>query len=155
MNFENIFYNLQTQGPTFWAAALAITLGATLLLVSLIAQFRLMMGSFRGWSNPFKNRGLKPLPKPTESGISSKPGVAIDKTDAGYQPSSMSPLNPGPSQNTGSYGDTDELTARLHHAANTLEEIRQSLRQDNFTPGFSVLKHEAEGVEYLFKTTAV
>ena len=155
MNFQNILLNIQTQGPAFWAAALAMALGATLLIVSLVTQARRIQNSGSGFYNLIKLSGLKRRQKPSESGVSSQPKVTINKTEDVYQPSSVSPLSPGPTQNTPLVDNSNELATRLHNAANTLEEIRQGLRQDKFTPGFSALKHDVEGVEYLFKTTAV
>ena len=155
MNLENVMLNMQTQGPAFWAAALAVALGATLLVVSVMTQFRRLLISTPKWRIPFGIPGLKRHPKPSERGYSLKHDRKINKTEDGYQPSSVSPLSPGPSQKTGLQVDSGHLTARLRLAANTLEEIQQRLRQDNFTPGFSVLKHEAESVDYHFKTTTV
>ncbi len=45
MNFQNLLFNIQTQGPIFWAAASAMALGATLLVVSLITQSRRLFRS--------------------------------------------------------------------------------------------------------------
>lgn len=155
MNFQNLLLNIQSQGPAFWAAASAMALGATLLIVSLVTQSRRLLKSPKKFKSLAKFPGLKRTPKPSEGDHSTGPKITITKTEDVYQPSSVSPLSSGPSQNTPLADNSGELTARLHNAANTLEEIRQGLRQDKFTPNFSALKHEAEGVEYLFKTTAV
>ncbi len=155
MNIDTILQNIQTQGPIFWTASLAMALGATLLVVSMISQARRILGAGRNWPNPLVLGKLKFQKKPSQNARSSKTQVTISKTEGGYQPSSISPLNPGPSQNTQLKDESRELASRLHMAANALEEIRQGLKQDNFSPGFSALKHPTEDVEYLFKTTTV
>ena len=155
MNLGDMLTNLQNQGPVFWAAAFSIAAGVTLLVVSVVTQIRSMsfsMGRNRVTLNPFSGNVLSnPFSRPKRT----KTHNDIKITEDGYQPASISPLNPGPGSQKVASPDFSELTNRLHIAANALEEIRQGLRQDNFTPGFSVLKHEPEAVDYLFKTTAV
>jgi len=151
---------MQNQGPAFWGAALAMALGATLLVISLVTQIRRVQLKSLRLNNPFKRGlfkrgGFKRKTKLSREVAANGNNPAINKTNIGYQPASLSPLNPGPNLNVAIRNNTGELTDRLHQAADTLEEIRQGLRQDNFSPGFSVLKHEPEGVDYLFKTTAV
>ena len=155
MNIESIILNLPNQGPAFWGAALAIALGATLLIVSLITQLRRARLFSPSPGNRFKFRGLRFRSGLSGNSATNKQNSIISKSDGSYQPAAVSPLGTGPAQIPALSDSTAELTARLHQAANVLEKIRQGIRQDNFSPGFSVLKHEPESVDYLFKTTTV
>ena len=155
MNFDTVILSLQNQGPAFWGAALAIALGSTLLIISLVTTIRRMPAPSLRLNNPFKRGRRRRAPKLSGEAAAKANCPTINKTSVGYEPASVSPLSPGPGYHGAVSGNTRELTARLQQAANTLEEIRQGIRQDNFSPGFSVLKHEPEGVDYLFKTTVV
>lgn len=147
--FENILNNLQTMGPIFWAGAAAIALGATLLIASVFTLFKRIKLSPTKFRNPL----LK-----TRTSASSKPKIVgnvetVRKTASGYEPAVFPYKNeeivPPVFQNAVPM----DLTNRLHQAADTLEEMIQGLKSENHSNGFSALKEDHEGVEYLFKTT--
>jgi hypothetical protein len=153
VNLENTIHYAQNMGPVFWIAALAVALGATLLIVSLLAQIRNI-----GLRSPSFKNFLKVQRRPASSGNSSAKGQksfnqTIRKTETGYQPGGSSAMASNGNTVPETNQDTADLTNRLRKAADTLEEIKQCLQRDNFKPGYSGLKDEAEGVEYLFKTT--
>jgi len=149
---ENIMNNLQTMGPVFWAGAGAIALGATLLVVSILTMLRRVKFSRVSLSNPFEKKRFQNISSKSAQ-KNPAPSATARKTESGYEPTTF-PLQ---SKDFTAFENSNqvpfELTDRLHRAADTLEEIIRGLSKENHSNGFSPLKDEAEGVEYLFKTT--
>jgi hypothetical protein len=152
VNLENILNNAQTMGPVFWAGAAAIALGATLLLVSILTMFRRFKLFRPSIKLPgFGKNSRRIIGNKTQAGTASASTVRL--TASGYEPTAF-PLNnqENPSEAVSTMVSS-ELTDRLHRAADTLEEIIHGLNKENYSGGFSSLKEDTDGVEYLFKTT--
>ncbi|MCP4292334.1 MAG: hypothetical protein GY780_10945 [bacterium] len=154
MQYQNIISNFHTLGPVFWVAAVAIALGLTLLLVSVVVQLKKVATESQGKMFSFK----MPSPKIKKTPIRKNPlqasGQAIDKTNTGYAPRNHH-STPAISLSDDASPQNRDLVNRLQVAADALEEISTSMGKNNFTLGFSSLKADPDGVEYLFKTTAV
>jgi len=153
VNPEIILNNLQAMGPAFLAAAAAVSIGATLLVVSIITQLRRL-----SLANPF--RSIPSLRKGMISSSRAKTAKekqssfgTVRKTPSGYEPAIIVKNDTGTANQAITAQTSSEMVSRLRKAADSLEQIRQNLRQENQSQGFSELKGEAEGVEYLFKTT--
>ncbi len=151
MNPENILNNLQNMGPVFWVAATACALGISLLVVAMLTQMRRLKLKLPRFGSARLRRTVDAV---QENPTTQAPAAAdIIKTASGYSAATTA----GPAQVAppiqGLCPDTIALAARLKKAADTLEEIKQHLRSENMAPGFSGLKEEPAGVEYLFKTT--
>lgn len=152
VNLANILNNLQTMGPVFWAGAGAIAVGATLLVVSILTMIRRTNFTTPSLKNPFTmKRSFKTAP--SIKGKTKTPAATARKTDSGYEPTTFPLQSRGSADAATSTQIPQELTDRLHRAADTLEEIIHGLRKENHSHGFSPLKDDPEGVEYLFKTT--
>ena len=149
---ENILNNLQPMGPAFWVGASAIALGATLLVISVLTMLRGIKFSTLRISNPLKMRIAHRGKVSGSGGRTTSSGMA-KKTPSGYEPNAFPVQNKELRPTAASSLVPYELTDRLHRAADTLEEIIQGLRTENQASGFSPLKDDPEGVEYLFKTT--
>ncbi len=153
MNLEHFSEIGQNMGPVFWIAALAIALGATLLMLSILTQIKSL-----GIKSPKWQRGAVPRfhlfkrnGKKLEEGNTT--GISVRKTNNGYEPVAGTPRNMPATSEQPNTGVNPELVIRLRQAADTLEEVKRSLQKDLFTPGYSELKDPGESVEYLFKTT--
>ncbi len=149
---ENIMNNAQTMGPVFWAGAAAMALGATLLIVSILTMLRRINIAGLNFKNPMAARRIKQARSDAAAGNSSTSGTAR-KTDLGYEPTTFPLQNKEAVPAAAVSQVSHDLTDRLHRAADTLEEIIHGLQKENQSTGFSPLKDDTEGVEYLFKTT--
>ncbi len=154
MQYQNIISNFNTLGPAFWVAAVAIALGLTLLLVSVVVQLKKVAAKTRGKMFSFKIPSIMAQNSPTVKNPLQASGQVIKKTKTGYAPRNHL------SSPTITLDDVDspqnsDLVNRLQVAADALEDISTSLGKNNFTLGFSSLKADPDSVEYLFKTTAV
>ncbi len=147
MNPDIILHQIPTMGPIYWVAAAAVALGATLLVVAITMQLRRLKIRFpRPGKAPRlgsilargKNTGEPEPVKETETGYSaaSFAGPAVSRTDHPAGPEILA------------------LTARLGRVAETLEDMRRTLQAESAPDGFSALKADDFGVEYLYKTTS-
>ncbi len=152
MNLDGILNNFLTLGPVFWAGAVAIAIGATLLVVSVLTMLRRLKLVQPKIGNPFlKKWSGQKSPRSKKSRVLS--AETVRKTDSGYEPTAF-PIQNANSHPAKTSGQVPfELTDRLHQAANTLEEIILGLQKENHSPGFSLLKEDRKSVDHLFKTT--
>ncbi len=149
---ENMLNNAQTMGPVFWAGAAAMALGATLLIVSILTMVRRFNFKGLNFGKLLAAKRIKRDLSDTGGSNSSTSGTAR-KTDSGYEPTTFPLQNKGTAPAAALNQVSYDLTNRLHRAADTLDEIIHGLQKENQTTGFSHLKDDTEGVEYLFKTS--
>lgn len=146
MNWTEILSNYQAQGTIFWVAAFSIAAGATLLLVSGMVLAK--RGLVRTHLNNLVHRRKKSshvLPSSAAVGL-------VQKNETGYEAQALNSmvaektlLEPTPSE-------WQQLNNRLKGAANTLEEIHNSLKNQDASISGSTLKVPGKEVEYVFKT---
>jgi len=136
------------QGLVFWAAVTAVTLGLTLLSISIVFQVRKMVG--HSWLR--LRRPRRPVRAPQDAATAPLVTVSGDS----YHRSGFVPT-PTPAVDAAS--DTDPrlpiLLTRLQKAADRLENIRATLQGEDH-PGdataHSPLKSTLTDVDYVYKT---
>lgn len=139
MDWTELISRMQGQESIFWVAAASIAAGATLLLISGLVLAK--RGLVRGFMVTLKkNRSV-----PTRTN-------QVKLTETGYSASTLTMAPTPPAMATFAGHEFSELNSRLKKAANTLEEIQQSLIRDDQMIGISGLKASLQDVEYVFKT---
>lgn len=141
MNWIDITSQLQSQGSIFWMAAFSMAAGATLLLVSgmILAKRQLFSRFAQGLQGRKARKKLQQNP------------ARIELTDTGYKASHLPPQASPQELNRPSTEQMADLQKRLKKAANTLEDLHQSLKNQDQITGVSGLKTSSRDVEYVFK----
>ena len=148
MSWSQLQSLFEGQGLVFWAAVTAVTLGLTLLSVSIVFQVRKMVG--HSWHRLRRPRRPGRVPQDATAA----PLVTVDGDS--YQRSGFVP-RPTPADDPAA--DTDPrlpiLLTRLQTAADRLERIRAALQGEGH-PGdataHSPLKSALPDVDYVYKT---
>lgn len=148
MNPTQILESIPAMDPIYWGAVAAVALGLTLLVVAVVAQTRRWLEQ----GVAFRLPGPRALLKRSGRGRTKAPSV--ETTETGYRAASFAgPAGTAPPAPAGP--EMQVLAQRLERVAETLEDMRRNLRCTEPSAGFSTLKAEDFGVEYLYKTTTV
>lgn len=149
MNWNMIQGLFDGQGVVFWAAVSAVTLGLTMLSVSIVFQVRKMVGSGR---MHIKRPALKRRKTEPETQARQRITVNEDVYQADAYVPAAAPAEAAP---TAADPLLSNLLNRLKTSADRLEKIHASLG-DNVGPlranPDSALKETTEGVDYVFRT---
>ena len=138
------------QGVVFWAAVMAVTLGLTLLSVSIVFQVRKLLSGRKLGSK-------KTAVAPAATGMP-RIDVGADSYEAtGFLPDPVPAANKRSSRatdavNTPGLGD---VLTRLRHSADRLDRIHASLDRTGLrgaSAGNSPLKPGLTEVDYVYKT---
>jgi len=137
------------QGVVFWAAVSAVTLGLTMLSVSIVFQVRRMLTGKRNLIKRAAGRKTSKKAKPPET-----PGITVSEDT--YQPSGFVPAVPAsPTATNNAAPLLDNLLERLKSSADRLESIHASFENPGSRRGGhpqSSLKETTEGVDYIYRT---
>ena len=147
MSADTIIQQIPDMGPVFYAAAAAVALGTTLLVVAIGSQLRrVRLGvpslKWPGGAGARKNATPDPAAAPS-----------VQPTETGYSASSYT----GPAETPPRHTEGPELQVladRLGRVAESLEDMRRQLNLELPDSEFSALKPGDFGVEYLYKTTS-
>ncbi|PID79736.1 hypothetical protein CSB20_09215 [bacterium DOLZORAL124_64_63] len=147
MNADIIFHRIPDLGPVFYAAAAAVALGTTLLVVAIGSQLRRWRLHAPALPRPAGLKLRKRATPPTA------PAETVRTTETGYTAGSFT----GPTETAARRTNGPEIQAladRLGRVADSLEDMRRQLNLEMPDTEFSTLKAEDFGVEYLYKTTS-
>jgi len=147
LNTDIILNHIPDMGPVFFAAAAAVALGATLLVVAIGTQLRRLGLRLPAIRTPRTLASLKPRRK------GSNPAESVQPTETGYTAHNFT----GPAVSESARTPGPEILAlahRLGRVADSLEDMRRQLNLEMPGQEFSALKPEDFGVEYLYKTTS-
>lgn len=149
MNWSQMQSLFDGQGLVFWAAITAVTLGLTLLSVSIVFQVRrLLRGRRLRWRAPRLRRRSQAIARPHT------PRITV--TDAGYQADGFRPdAAPPAAARAPDVAGLRDLLQRLRAAGDRLAQIQTALGPER-GPGAAVpdspLKSPVEDVDYIYKT---
>jgi hypothetical protein len=157
MDWTSMWNNVGDQGTLFWSATGAVALGMTLILCAGILHLqRWRHGSVvKKSSIPVTRSGAEPAAKPATQDVSAPPVPNHAETNDRRAATAEIPDFSAGTVSAERMAQSSEmvlLLARLHSAADRLEDYRQKNRQNPVSTGESPLKESLDGVDYLFRT---
>ena len=129
MDLATLMRTITEQGPTYWGAAAAVALGATLLITAAVLQWR-----------RFRTSGPRRRQRPA-AGPLAHPSAFAEYASHAVRPPSAAPRTVEPA-----------LAGRLAAAADRLAAIRADMTRWEHLPDGSDLKATSSHVEYVFRS---
>lgn len=146
MDLNSISQLAGEQGPVFWAAAAAVSLGLTLLVVALV-QTLVRMVSARAHVKTLNVDAAAPEAPPVSTPEPTPTTPEFVQT--AYAAGDSAPTNQRPEEDS----SLAILLRRLQSAGDRLEEIAGDLETAALMDDRSSLKSEPRAVEYVFRAS--
>jgi len=146
MDFNSITSLASEQGPVFWAAAAAVSLGLTLLVVASLQSLRRLIGNRRPVQAAVSV--APPAEEIPAADAATRPTATPETAQGAYEATTVTATPSNPENSSMAL-----LLRRLQSAGDRLEEIASDLDTSAALAHDSLLKSEPRDVEYVFRAS--